>query len=333
MEAAMEDDVKDDHNHNYCGSGSSKVQMSDLTTVPPPACPAAVSGGEPKSRQGRLWSGGSVGSRFMDSDTGSESSEVSEADLTLTAAANTEGKLCLGSSSKFLLNAMAVEDYRKNHWPNLEEAIDRLLFQNPSDHTSVSYAQIYGYIYKCVCQQHSELLYSDLTSKITDRLLLVSSQLQCCPAENLIENFNVALTQYTASLECIVPVFIYLNKFYIESKLNRDLKDDLMKLFADLVAERHLSTLMPLLIEAHSMPFHVQPSTMASVVKGLYSLRPEWAQLAPELFSGFIPQIYPPAVESELPDYADHDRKLQMELFMNGFPRGDQSRKRASEDS
>lgn len=27
--------------------------------------------------------------------------------------------------------------------------------------------------------------------------------------ENLVENFNVALTQYTASLQCIVPVFMY----------------------------------------------------------------------------------------------------------------------------
>ncbi|MEQ2262828.1 CDK2-associated and cullin domain-containing protein 1, partial [Xenotaenia resolanae] len=189
------------------------------------------------------------------------------------------------------------------------------------------------YVYKCVCQQHSELLYSDLTSKITAHLQQVSTQLQASPPENLIENFNVALTQYLASLQCIVPVFIYLNKFYIESKLNRDMKEDLMKLFADHVAEKHLSKLMPLLIKAHSMPFQVQPSTMASVVKGLYSLRPEWAQLAPALFSSFIPQIHPAAVESRLPDYADHDRKLQMELSMNGFPRGDQSRKRASEDS
>lgn len=42
-----------------------------------------------------------------------------------------------------VLNAMAVEDYRKNHWPNLEKAVDRLLIQNPTDHISVSYAQIY----------------------------------------------------------------------------------------------------------------------------------------------------------------------------------------------
>lgn len=42
-----------------------------------------------------------------------------------------------------VLNAMAVEDYRNNHWPNLEKAIDRLLIQNTTDHISVSYAQIY----------------------------------------------------------------------------------------------------------------------------------------------------------------------------------------------
>lgn len=47
----------------------------------------------------------------------------------------------------------------------------------------------------------------------------------------------------------------------------------------------------------------------------------EWAQLAPALFSGFIPQINPPALESLLPDYAAHDQKLQLELSMKGFPR------------
>ncbi|XP_037639083.1 CDK2-associated and cullin domain-containing protein 1 [Sebastes umbrosus] len=343
---AMEDDsldLKDDHNHNYCASSSSssssnnKVrsylssQLAEVTTVPVPG------GGEPGTRRGKLmWTGSSssstAGSKFMDSDSGSESSEVSETDCTAPPAA-AEGKFTLDSTSKFLLNAMAVEDYRKNHWPNLEKAIDRLLIQNPTDHISVSYAQIYSYVYKCVCQQHSELLYNDLTLKITNHLQQVSTHLQASPPEDFIENFNVALTQYTASLQCIVPVFMYLNKFYIESKLNRDLREDLMKLFADHVAEIHVNTLMPLLIKAHSMPFQVQPSTMASVVKGLYSLRPDWAQLAPALFSGFIPQINPPAVESLLPDYAAHDQKLQMELSMNGFPRGDQSRKRASDDS
>ncbi|XP_026165907.1 CDK2-associated and cullin domain-containing protein 1 isoform X2 [Mastacembelus armatus] len=330
---AMEDDsldLKDDPNHNYCAGSSSKVRsyigshLSDVTTAPQSVCTSA-SGGESGARRVTLRPGSGAGSKFMDSDSGSESSEVSEADRTAPPAA-VEEKFTLDCASKFLLNAMAEEDYRKNHWPHLEKAIDRLLIQTPNEHISVSYAQIYSYIYKCVCQQHSELLYNDLTSKITNHLQQVSTQLHASPPENFIENFNTALTQYTTSLQCI-------NKFYIESKLNRDLREDLMKLFADHVAEKHVNTLMPLLIKAHSMPFHVQPSTMASVVKGLYSLRPEWARQAPALFSGFIPQINPPAEESLLSDYAAYDQKLQMELSMNGFPRGDQSRKRASEDS
>ncbi|MCJ8730832.1 hypothetical protein PDJAM_G00188920 [Pangasius djambal] len=80
------------------------------------------------------------------------------------------------------------------------------------------------------------------------------------------------------------------------------------------------------------MPFQVKPSTMASVVKGLYALRPDWAQLAPALFSRFIPQIHPPVLESDLLRYASQDRKLQMELSLNGFSRCDQSRKRACEE-
>lgn len=339
---AMEDDSpnrKDDHNHNYCPSGGGKVrtyassQLSDAAAaVKQPVC-LPVSAEEQVARRGKAWSGTSGGTKFMDSDSSSESSEVSELDGSAPSGSSVEGKFTLDTTSKFLLNAMAVDDYRKNHWPNLEKAIVRLLIQNPTDHISVSYAQIYSYVYKCVCQQHSELLYNDLTSKITSHLQQISTNLQASSLENLIENFNVALTQYTASLQCIVPVFMYFNKFYIESKLNRDLREDLMRLFAVHVAEKHIDRLMPLLIEAHSMPFQVQPSTMANVVKGLYSLRPEWAQLAPLLFSGFIPQINPPAVESLLSDYAAHDQKLQMELSMNGFPRGDQSRKRASEDS
>ncbi|KAG9463496.1 hypothetical protein GDO78_021621 [Eleutherodactylus coqui] len=87
-----------------------------------------------------------------------------------------------------------------------------------------------------------------------------------------------------------------------------------------------------MLLEAQSTPFQITPSTMASIVKGLYTLRPEWVQLAPALFSKFIPNILPPALESELQDYAAQDQKLQQDLMQNGFNRGDQSRKRAGDE-
>lgn len=38
--------------------------------------------------------------------------------------------------------------------------------------------------------------------------------------------------------------FPFQNKFYIETKLNRDLKDDLIKLFTEHVAEKHIYSLM-----------------------------------------------------------------------------------------
>uniref|UniRef100_A0A803V7D0 CDK2 associated cullin domain 1 n=1 Tax=Ficedula albicollis TaxID=59894 RepID=A0A803V7D0_FICAL len=152
------------------------------------------------------------------------------------------------------------------------------------------------------------------------------------PPDLYIERFNVALGQYMGALQSIVPLFIYMNKFYIETKLNRDLKDDLIKLFTEHVAEKHIYNLMPLLLEAQSTPFQITPSTMANIVKGLYTLRPEWVQMAPALFSKFIPNILPPAVESELQEYAAQDQKLQRELIQNGFTRGDQSRKRAGEE-
>lgn len=236
------------------------------------------------------------------------------------------------SASKFLMNVITVDDYKNTYWPKLESAIDQLLTQSPGDYIPISYEQIYSCVYKCVCQQHSEQMYSDLMCKITCHLEKVSLDLLATSPEHYIEKFNLALSQYMGALHSIVPLFIYMNKFYIETKLNRDLKDDLIQLFTDHVAEKHIYSLMPLLLEAQSTPFQITPSTMASIVKGLYTLRPEWVQLAPALFSKFIPNILPPAMESELQDYAAQDQKLQQDLMQNGFNRGDQSRKRAGDE-
>lgn len=104
---AMEDDslnIKDDLNHNYCASSSSKVrtylssQLSDAASLLHPVCFPVVPG-EPGTRSGKL-SGKTGGSRFMDSDSGSESSEVNETDCTASPA-SADGKFSLDSTSKF----------------------------------------------------------------------------------------------------------------------------------------------------------------------------------------------------------------------------------------
>ncbi|KAK2852930.1 hypothetical protein Q7C36_008131 [Tachysurus vachellii] len=232
-----------------------------------------------------------------------------------------------------VMNTMTAEDYKESYWPRLEKAVEQLLTQSPVKYSCISYEQIYSHVYKCVCQQYSEQLYRDLIWKITSHLQQVCQELHESRPESFVENFNIAFTQYMAAMQCIIPVFIYMNKCYIETKLNRNLKDDLMDLFSAHVAEKHINTLICLLKKADAMPFQVKPSTMASVVKGLYDLQPDWAQLAPALFSRFIPQIHPPVLESDLLHYAAQDRTLQMELTLNGFSRCDHSRKRASEES
>ncbi|XP_017578331.1 CDK2-associated and cullin domain-containing protein 1 [Pygocentrus nattereri] len=319
-------EMNDDHNHNYCedrgGSCYSNPRPRDPLCFPP------VGGGGAEPAENVKKTSFVTESSYLESESSSQSGQCDSG-----ASASSAGRLILNSPSKFLMNAMTAEDYRTTYWPKLERAIEHLLTQSPMDHISISYEQIYSQVYKCVCQQHSELLYNDLIQKIASHLQQVSSELQGSPPESFIEKFNLVLTQYTAALQCIVPVFIYMNKFYIETKLNRDLRDDLMKLFSHHVAEKHVDTLIPLLKKADAVPFQVRPSTMASVVKGLYALRPDWAALAPALFSRFIPQIQPPTLESQLPHYAALDRKLQTELSLNGFCRGDQSRKRASEES
>ncbi|XP_077206018.1 CDK2-associated and cullin domain-containing protein 1 isoform X2 [Paroedura picta] len=206
------------------------------------------------------------------------------------------------SASKFLMNVITIEDYKSTYWPKLDSAIDQLLTQSPSDYIPISYEQIYSCVYKCVCQQHSEQMYSDLIKKITNHLERVSKELQASPPDLYVERFNIALGKYMGALQSIVPLFIYMNKFYIETKLNRDLRNDLIKLFTEHVAEKHIYSLM------------------------------QWVQMAPALFSKFIPNILPPAVESELEDYAAQDQKLQQELIQEGFSRGDQSRKRPGEE-
>ncbi|KAL6486796.1 hypothetical protein MHYP_G00034220 [Metynnis hypsauchen] len=319
-------EINDDHNHNYCedrgGSCYSNSRPRDALCVPPVGG-GGGGGGVAEPAENVKKTSFVTESSYLESESSSQSG----------ASASSAGRLILNSPSKFLMNAMTAEDYRTTYWPKLERAIEHLLTQSPMDHISISYEQIYSHVYKCVCQQHSELLYNDLIQKIASHLQQVSSELQGSPPESFIEKFNLVLTQYTAALQCIVPVFIYMNKFYIETKLNRDLRDDLMKLFSHHVAEKHVDTLIPLLKKADAVPFQVRPSTMASVVTGLYALRPDWAPLAPALFSRFIPQIQPPTLESQLPHYAALDRKLQTELSLNGFCRGDQSRKRASEES
>merc|ERR1712059_223629 len=106
-----------------------------------------------------------------------------------------------------------------------------------------SYEQMYSAVYKCVCKQYSEQLYADLITHIRTRMTQWSNQLTSVQDESFINEFHKALVQYFHALGGIVPIFTYMNRFYIESKLHTDLRTELIKIFSSLVSDQHVTRL------------------------------------------------------------------------------------------
>lgn len=85
--------VKDDHNHNYRSTRSSKVFLDSKAVAQAIFGPEQM-GEEPDAQRGDVWTVDLGGS-----DSGSESSEVSETDCTAMSA-TAEGKFTLDSTPK-----------------------------------------------------------------------------------------------------------------------------------------------------------------------------------------------------------------------------------------
>jgi hypothetical protein len=195
---------------------------------------------------------------------------------------------------------MTPDDYQNIFWSMLRDAIDQMLSHPPGSYKPISYEQMYSAVYKCVCKQYSEQLYADLMTHVKSRLGQWSAHLTQVPDTEFITEFHKALVQYFHALGGIVPIFTYMNRFYIETKLHTDLKSELLKVFSALVSDQHIRRLLPLLNEARSRPFMIAPAVMSTMCKHLYQLNPEYAQMEPKLFSNFLPNILPPMTEEDI---------------------------------
>lgn len=234
-----------------------------------------------------------------------------------------------------VMSSITIEDYESTLWPKLEHAVHHLLTMKPSEYTPISYEQMYTCVYKCVCKQFSERLYSDLISTVTTHLERVCYELQLHTqdAATYITQFHTALQQYFHALQAIVPVFNYMNRFYVEPKLKTDLNIELKQLFASIVADKHIHALLPLLVEANLRPFTILPPVMATLIKNLYVLKCEYANLRPQLFAKYIPNVLPACSLGELDMYVQEAQQMQRDLLTHpDFISGDQSRKRHSDD-
>lgn len=223
------------------------------------------------------------------------------------------------------------ENYSAIYWPKLESAILLILQQNPGQFIPISYEEMYSTVYKCVCQQYAEKMYSSLIGLVSSYLRSVSEELQVTPREAYLEKFNFVLAQFFQAVSGIVAIFSYMNRFYVTPKLQTDLNKELCRIFTSIVADNGI--LFALIEEVSSRPFGVDPQILMSIVKGLYSLNPEFSRRNPVLFARFIPNLLPPTHCDQLPTLIQEDRLLQENLVTSqGFTREDNVRKRRGED-
>jgi len=222
------------------------------------------------------------------------------------------------SSSSTMTN-MSPEDYRDIFWSMLRDAIDQMLTHPPGSYKPISYEQMYSAVYKCVCKQYSEQLYADLITHIRTRMTQWSNQLASVQDDAFITEFHKALVQYFHALGGIVPIFTYMNRFYIQSKLNTDLKSELIKIFSSLVSDQHVGRLIPLMVSAQAQPFQILPAVMSTMCKRLYQLNPDYIMVEPKLFSSYLPNVLPQMREEDLQTQRESDRLLQESLRAQGW--------------
>merc|ERR1719228_1022165 len=126
---------------------------------------------------------------------------------------------------------------------------------------------------------------------VKTRLSQWSVQLGSVTDDNFIQEFHQALVQYFHALGGIVPIFTYMNRFYIEAKLRTDLKTELIKVFSSLVSDQHVARLIPLMVTAQSQPFSIPPAVMSTMCRHLNQLNPQYTNIEPKLFSNYLPNI------------------------------------------
>eukprot|EP00088_Acartia_fossae_P026426 TRINITY_DN27250_c0_g1_i2.p1 TRINITY_DN27250_c0_g1~~TRINITY_DN27250_c0_g1_i2.p1 ORF type:complete len:255 (-),score=49.49 TRINITY_DN27250_c0_g1_i2:108-872(-) len=216
-------------------------------------------------------------------------------------------------------NVMTMEEYHQEYWNKLRAAIDTMLDNPPGTYTPISYEEMYSAVYKCVCKQFSEKLYSDLTNHIRTRIAECSRLMHEVAPSQFILKFYESLASYFHAVGGIVPIFTYMNRFYLETKMNTNLKSELLKLFTIGFTDVHIKTLIPRMLEAQSKPFSIHPETMAGICKYLNLLNPSYGRQYPNLFQHYLPNIGPQMTEDDLERQREEERRIQDELRKAGW--------------
>jgi len=214
------------------------------------------------------------------------------------------------------------EDYDNHFWPMLRETVDTLLLKPSYD--PFSYEKMYSAVYKCVCKHQAERLHSDLMCHVESIVKKWSQNLhqlrQSGDSIGFIREFHQILGQFFSALASIVPIFIYLNRFYVESRLNTSLLTQFHQLFVRNLSDGHVQDVLRCLESAP--PLSLSPSVVQGILKNLNTLNAQYCQLNVTLFSKHLPGVLAPMGEADLQSQIEADRKLQQQLREAGFESG-----------
>jgi hypothetical protein len=206
-----------------------------------------------------------------------------------------------------------TEEQFQGFWSVLKDSVVTLLSLNPGQYPPVSYERTYSLAYHCVCHNYGPALYEKLLSCVDDHLKNVSAQLQVSRLEDLIPNFSAAWKQYCSAVSSIGPIFNYLNKFYVEMVLCKQLDTDFFASFDKFVLEPVVGSLFVAINKFLSSELLIDPAVMEAAVSALYRLRPDLATAHPVLFQRYIPDVIPRVVANDIPLLArEAEDMLQM---------------------
>jgi len=190
-----------------------------------------------------------------------------------------------------------------NVWDGLlKPTIVSLLSLPPGNYPLISYEQTYSAVYKCVCHGFQEPLYKKLIELVHSQLEHWSQQLNMVSDDHeFTAKMKEILSRFNDGIKSIIAIFNYMNRFYIEAKLNKNLRTEFMQICAETIVEPHCDRLMRSLHAAEHVPFMIRPDVMENLVKIIYELRPGLALENPQLFGRFIPNLSPTCSE-QLPE-------------------------------
>ena len=139
------------------------------------------------------------------------------------------------------------------HWERLRSAVD-LMLVNPDNEATpthkISFEETYSAVYKCVCDHRSDQLYADLMAHVggvvrdwRDRLNVVTND----PVA-FVTGVDECTAKFVRAIPVIVPIFAYMNRFYVVPKMGSDLQVVLINLYEEIITG-------PLVQDVISKPF------------------------------------------------------------------------------